>query len=612
MREFIVQLFVLIYLLSVALGVSAQENRYIAYVALGDTANDIFVVDLSDGVARNLTNNPLTSVHPTWSSNGQEIAYVNVVEDNPELFVMEANGLNPRNVSNHPSQDLSPDWSPTANEIVFVSDRDGGADLYLLTLADNTVTRLTTDGRDKNRPDYSPDGKQVAYWQINGEVVELKVIDIETGEITTLVDSGQNLWPAWSPDGSSIAVHSQETGTAQIWIVDIATGERTQVTLDESNNFRPEWSPDGSQIIFVSDRNGGNDLYIMNADGTNQRPLLEGDESISPSWRRDTSFIDFAANPQLGQGAVKVEQDSIGADDQSVLGEGSFRVFAPEVAGIDEVVHIRLEVGLANVELVPSLEDTPIRAQGETTLYRYMGAELSGRDMEFFDVHPTPTAYLLQIDEDDTNYWDWFLIPTDDAVGDRFFIIELYLPDIADDGVVTKEVVETIIFDIEMLKEAPPIEAEPTEAPVASAGVSVTRDNSMRQKSVVPEEPTEGFSIYLNDENILAIAFSNEVDVSDMRVASQVFEIGLGQTFPDIEEFYNNVIPPDFCVLYEIDSDDPPALPLSCQAGTRLRLTLNAGDVFWYSVPDGGLIDVTIRKNGKTFVCSPTFPRCDF
>ncbi len=40
------------------------------------------------------------------------------------------------------------------------------------------------------------------------------------------------------------------------------------------NNVAATWSSDGSQIVFLSDRSGQWDVWVMNADGSNQRPMF--------------------------------------------------------------------------------------------------------------------------------------------------------------------------------------------------------------------------------------------------------------------------------------------------------------------------------------------------
>ncbi len=45
------------------------------------------------------------------------------------------------------------------------------------------------------------------------------------------------------------------------------------MTNDGNSNTRPRWTPDSKRIVFVSDRSNGSQMWSMNADGSDPRPL---------------------------------------------------------------------------------------------------------------------------------------------------------------------------------------------------------------------------------------------------------------------------------------------------------------------------------------------------
>jgi hypothetical protein len=53
------------------------------------------------------------------------------------------------------------------------------------------------------------------------------------------------------------------------------------------NNVSPRWSPDGSQIAFLTDRTGRWEIWVMNADGSNQRPLFTPEVNAALNFKYD-------------------------------------------------------------------------------------------------------------------------------------------------------------------------------------------------------------------------------------------------------------------------------------------------------------------------------------
>jgi Tol biopolymer transport system component len=98
-----------------------------------------------------------------------------------------------------------------------------------------------------------------------------------------------------SPNGK-IVFQSTQGGDgfmSDIFVMDADGKHQTRLTDTTANDdSNPVWSPDGSRIAFFSDRRGnGYEIYLMNADGSNQHPLradstIYGDFDWSPDSAR--------------------------------------------------------------------------------------------------------------------------------------------------------------------------------------------------------------------------------------------------------------------------------------------------------------------------------------
>ena len=85
-------------------------------------------------------------------------------------------------------------------------------------------------------------------------------LDLQTGEVVNLtsVTSGAvavaDTGPRFSPDGKRIAFTSVLGGSNQIYVMDADGTNVTQLSDDEFHNFSPAWSPDGRSLAFASYR----------------------------------------------------------------------------------------------------------------------------------------------------------------------------------------------------------------------------------------------------------------------------------------------------------------------------------------------------------------------
>ena len=112
------------------------------------------------------------------------------------------------------------------------------------------------------------------------------------------------LYPAWSPNGAKVVFERHAGLNSDIWIANADGSNATQLTANAGDDLRPSWSNTGARIVFASDRDatpGTYDLFVMNADGTNQVNITDTptiDESY-PAWSPAGGAIAFSRDGDL-------------------------------------------------------------------------------------------------------------------------------------------------------------------------------------------------------------------------------------------------------------------------------------------------------------------------
>ena len=100
-----------------------------------------------------------------------------------------------------------------------------------------------------------------------------------------------------SPNGKIAFQSTQGSDLNDIYTMDAEGKHQTRLTDDPGDDVSATWSPLGNQLAFLSDRRGvAYEIYLMNADGTNQRPLRNASPVYTSAfvWSPDGTRLAYA------------------------------------------------------------------------------------------------------------------------------------------------------------------------------------------------------------------------------------------------------------------------------------------------------------------------------
>jgi Tol biopolymer transport system component len=233
---------------------------------------------------------------------------------------MAPDGTRQTIVVNSWADDVAPAWAPGGKQIAFLSFRDtekgkwgkGDGSIYVVGFDPATgqktepAHRVTDDDGNDDWPAWSPDGKRIVFQSDRSGNEDIWIINANgTGLVQLTHHPKADRHPNWSPDGKKIAFSSNRSGNEEVWVIDVAAAlasgdDSMAVNLTQSlgRDRYPFWSPNGKQLAFNSHRDDDYEIYVMNADGSQQRNLSQSPQSTEglADWSPDGQRLVFYSN----------------------------------------------------------------------------------------------------------------------------------------------------------------------------------------------------------------------------------------------------------------------------------------------------------------------------
>ena len=391
----------------------SSDGDFVYYVATdrNSLTPNLFSIPTLGGTGRKLISNVTRGV--TLSRDGQKIAFIRNIADIGEdvVFVADATGNNEQRVAARklPNFFKSLSWSPKNNSLVcgagsFVPAYNN----YLVEislddskekqLGDNTwrsmgeiewlhdSTGLIFTGSDQN----SPAGDSQQLWHLSYPEGQLRRITNDlsnyqgisiTSDSTSLVTlqstASSNLWlittSNWNQpqqittgsrldgrDGLSymtagkVVYSSNVSGNMDLWVMNADGSNQRQLTTEAGNNSQPVVTRDGRYITFVSDRSGTSNVWRLDADGTNPKRLTSGSGETNPHCTPDGKWVVYTL---LGAGKPTVWRVSIdgGAPEHIIDRYATNPTVSPDGKSIacffrDDQSNARTKIGVFSVD----------------------------------------------------------------------------------------------------------------------------------------------------------------------------------------------------------------------------------------------------------------------
>jgi tricorn protease len=278
----------------------------------GGRAQDVWIYDLNEHSAEQLTRSRATENQPVWV--GNDIFFTSDRDYTLNLYRHQAGGEAVA-VTDHGEFDvLWPSAGPAA--VVY----ENGGYLFRFDPASGESRRLEIEvtgdrpglmPRFVNAEDYiqsadiSPDGQRAVF----GARGDIFSVPARNGQVRNVsrTDEAREIHLSWSPDGRSFAYLSDATGEYELYIRDQEGASPPRQLTDGGDvwRFPPAWSPDSAKLAF-GDKKQRLQIVDVESGRISLADQSARNDIVDYSWSPDSLHLAYVKNDEANVGNIWV------------------------------------------------------------------------------------------------------------------------------------------------------------------------------------------------------------------------------------------------------------------------------------------------------------------
>ncbi len=256
----------------------------ITYVTKANGRYTLWVADSDGENAQSALSSPEPIISPSWSPLGGQVAYVSFESRKPVVYVHDVATGQRRAVANFKGSNSAPAWARDGKSLVATLTRDGGSQLYRIDLAGGEPRRLTQSGSIDTEPAFSADGSQIYFVSDRGGSPQIYRMSSLGGSAERVSFNGSyNISPTLSPDGRWLAYVQRQGAQFRLQLMDLSTGQIVGLT-DTGADERPSFAPNSRLVVYATQQQG-EALMTTTLDGRIKARLSgKGGDIREPHW----------------------------------------------------------------------------------------------------------------------------------------------------------------------------------------------------------------------------------------------------------------------------------------------------------------------------------------